>query len=423
MKIGIQAWGSAGDVRPLLALGGELAARGHSVTLAVTPVDNRDYAVLANNLGVELRMLRSPFPTRAGLAAVAPAVMGRGLQVRQFMASLELMLFSMERDMTDAALRLARENDVLIGHTLAYPLNAAAAKFSKPYITQALSALAVPSGEYPPDHLYPLAFLKNSRLNRAAWRFTDLTAGLLFLRRMNRLRAELGVAPVKSFLDEGVASPLLNLISASVALCPPRPDWAGRNEVCGFFEVPAARTDLPQEPGISEFIASGSPPVFMGFGSMSDFDPEPAALETLFETAARLAGTRAIIQLPGRPTEARGAVLVTGSAEHRAILPRCSAIVHHGGAGTTHTALLCGTPQIIVSHLADQPYWGRIISAHGLGPAHLARAGLTAPELARRIKLVLPDDGYKRRAQAAARFVKTEHGTALAADLIERTCG
>lgn len=36
------------------------------------------------------------------------------------------------------------------------------------------------------------------------------------------------------------------------------------------------------------------------------------------------------------------------------IMPRLSTIVHHGGMGTTHAALLHGVPQVIVPHAADQ---------------------------------------------------------------------
>lgn len=36
------------------------------------------------------------------------------------------------------------------------------------------------------------------------------------------------------------------------------------------------------------------------------------------------------------------------------IMPRLSAIVHHGGMGTTHAALLHAIPQVIVPHAADQ---------------------------------------------------------------------
>ena len=44
MKIGIQTWGSNGDIRPMIALADGLQQAGHTVTLAVTSLDNRCYA-------------------------------------------------------------------------------------------------------------------------------------------------------------------------------------------------------------------------------------------------------------------------------------------------------------------------------------------------------------------------------------------
>jgi hypothetical protein len=39
---------------------------------------------------------------------------------------------------------------------------------------------------------------------------------------------------------------------------------------------------------------------------------------------------------------------------YNTIFPRCAAIVHHGGAGTTQCSLMAGCPSVIVAHLADQ---------------------------------------------------------------------
>ena len=51
MKIGLQTWGSDGDIRPFLALAGGLRARGHEVSLVITSVDNDDYSLLRQGHG------------------------------------------------------------------------------------------------------------------------------------------------------------------------------------------------------------------------------------------------------------------------------------------------------------------------------------------------------------------------------------
>ena len=60
-------------------------------------------------------------------------------------------------------------------------------------------------------------------------------------------------------------------------------------------------------------------------------------------------------------------VLSIGPVDHRALFPRSAAVVHHGGAGTTHAAAAAGVPSIVIPHAGDQPFWaGRL---HGLGVA------------------------------------------------------
>jgi UDP:flavonoid glycosyltransferase YjiC (YdhE family) len=50
-----------------------------------------------------------------------------------------------------------------------------------------------------------------------------------------------------------------------------------------------------------------------------------------------------------------------------ALLATCSAIVHHGGAGTTLTALASGVPQLILPQRGDQFVNGAAVTQRGLG--------------------------------------------------------
>lgn len=50
-------------------------------------------------------------------------------------------------------------------------------------------------------------------------------------------------------------------------------------------------------------------------------------------------------------------------------LPHATAIVHHGGAGTTLTALAAGVPQLVVAGAADRRFNARLVAARGAGLA------------------------------------------------------
>jgi MGT family glycosyltransferase len=60
------------------------------------------------------------------------------------------------------------------------------------------------------------------------------------------------------------------------------------------------------------------------------------------------------------------------------VLPRCKIMVHHGGMGTTHSAITHGVPQIVVPHAADQRIQARRVSEAKIGlnlTAHDVRQG------------------------------------------------
>ena len=60
MKIGVQAWGSEGDIRPMVALGHGLVQRGHEVELVYTDIADRHYDALAGALGFTARGVATP---------------------------------------------------------------------------------------------------------------------------------------------------------------------------------------------------------------------------------------------------------------------------------------------------------------------------------------------------------------------------
>src|SRR5512139_3149210 len=108
MKIGIQTWGSEGDVRPFLALAAGLRAAGHDVTLAVTHVTNKDYTALGASLGVLVRSVGRLSPDFAKHAGDALARETNIL--RQVGLILRELFEPAAQDMLAAAKPLCREN-------------------------------------------------------------------------------------------------------------------------------------------------------------------------------------------------------------------------------------------------------------------------------------------------------------------------
>mgnify|MGYP002682732423 CR=1 FL=1 len=124
----------------------------------------------------------------------------------------------------------------------------------------------------------------------------------------------------------------------SPTLLPKPRDWSEALFVPGFWFLDDVTYTPP--PALTDFLAAGPPPVYVGFGSMTGNDPE--RLTRIALEAVVSSGQRAVL-LSGWAGLAAGDVppnvLKLDSAPHGWLFPRMAAIVHHGGVGTTHEAL------------------------------------------------------------------------------------
>lgn len=99
------------------------------------------------------------------------------------------------------------------------------------------------------------------------------------------------------------------------------------------------------------------------------------------------------------------------------VLPRLAVIVHHGGMGTTHHAILHGLPQVVVPHAADQRGQARRVAQAKIGlnlGVHDVRSGQLLPA----IRAVTADDKVREAARNLAQEFATLGGVEWAADLL-----
>jgi UDP:flavonoid glycosyltransferase YjiC (YdhE family) len=420
MKIGLQTWGSEGDIRPFTALAAGLVGAGHEVTIAVTDNIGRDYSAVANKYGFKLIAVPNPeMHDPAEVEAVWREIISAGNPIQQARMVMEYGFDPAMEAMYVAARELCSANDAVIGHFFVYPLRVAAEKAGVPMATLNVVHNCLPSAYMRPPGLpdlgkwfYPLGWaLVRKMINR------------IFLPRVNALRKREGLPPDRDVMAQTWASERLNLIAVSPHICVAPKDWDKRHQVCGFLNPPldTRMEELPA--GLDRFLSSGAPPVYITFGSMM-----PNSLDYLRETAAiwteaiKKVGCRGVIQLPVDDlsvfhTDER--IFKVQRSPYVRVFPRCAAIVHHGGAGTTQASLLAGRPSIVVAHMADQFFWGDELRRLGAGGKTLTRNHLSAGKLARGIEQVLRDSGMAKRAASLGQQLARENGVANAVHLIE----
>jgi sterol 3beta-glucosyltransferase len=109
------------------------------------------------------------------------------------------------------------------------------------------------------------------------------------------------------------------------------------------------------------------------------------------------------------------------SIPHDWLFPRMSAVVHHGGAGTTAAALRAGVPSVVLPFFADQPFWGWRVSRLGAGPRPVSFWRLTAQRLADAIRRATADGDIRARASTLGRTIRAESGVRRAVEVVERS--
>lgn len=416
VRVGIQTWGSEGDIRPFVALGHALASRGHDVEMLYTEVSDRSYGEVARALGFTARPVASPMiKSEAQLNDLGLEIINTRDPLQQGLLISKHMLEPLIRPMYEAGLALAKRSDLLIHHFVLHSARAAADLTATPAITVGFAPMLVPSREITPQGLPRLGRWGNV----VGWRLARAAINFTLLKDANRLRKQLGLRPFRDLMSEGWPSPRLHLIASSPAFLPRPADWPESNQMCGFLALPAHEHER-LAPEVEAFLSRGPAPVFMGFGSLMPMGGGDHLTEatTIFTEAARQSGQRAIIQadLDGPSTDA---VLFVRRTPHAQVFPRCAAVVHHAGAGTTHSTLRAGVPSITVPHVSDQFAWSADLHRLGVAAAPLRRTKWSANALAARIREVVGNPRMKAAALEFQKRMASDDGPATAADMIE----
>jgi UDP:flavonoid glycosyltransferase YjiC (YdhE family) len=408
-RIAIAAIGTQGDVQPFVALAVALRKRGYSVVIGTTADFEsfvRSHDIEFHNLGSDVqafvRQAQFDNAMSKSLILYAPALLAKGQKLLEIAArevwkmaqGADAVVFHMN---TTFAIDVSEALDIPAVMTAFQPLNK--------------------TGEFPyfafeGSGLDPMLNKLSYVVQAAQQTYFDLPRNrlrdtLLGLRR----RKHTGFAKD----NHGDSLPTLHAYSPSIS---PRPhDWPRSAVVTGFWRL----DDDPWQPPAEflEFLGKGEPPVYIGFGSM----PFGVGRNSrLVNEALHLWGGRAVIgQGWGgvRVSEFPGRVFSIARAPHLELFKHVSAVVHHGGAGTTYAGLYSGKPTLTVPQFFDQPYWGRRVHQLGCGPAPVRLRKLTAKMLAQSLGDLVGTPAYRVAAGALQKKLTAEDGTARAIEVIE----
>lgn len=415
MQIAIIAMGSRGDIQPYIALGKGLKAAGHNVRL----ITHENFEGLVSSHELEFCPVKGnvqEFLKTPEMQALLEKGNFLAINAHTSKASQRAAI-----DWAEGALAACQGIDLLVAGVGGLFLTLALAEKLKlpllqAYIfpftpTKAFSAVLFPqfisklggSVRRLSHHLFRQIMWQGSRIGDrlARQQVLGLPAAPFW--------GPYNAAPFQRY-------PILYGFSPSVISKPS--DWH-HTHITGYWFLDEA-PDWTPPTALLDFLQSGSPPVYIGFGSMGSRNPEATA--DLVLKAIALTGQRAILQSGWgglSKNDLPDTTFMVDSIPHSWLFPLVAAVVHHGGAGTTAAGLRAGVPSIVIPFFGDQPFWGQKVAELGVGSAPILRKQLTAERLAEAIHRAVTDRSMRQRAADLGAKIRGEDGIANAIAIIQ----
>ena len=398
MKIVVATIGSRGDVQPYINLCQGLQEAGHDVTLATNPT----LCPLAGLHGVKSIPVGPPIDMGAeGARLMAQSFdnMYIGLvRVMQLGARL------VEQAYPDVLKACAGADLVIVSDTGSG--SAEAEKLGIPWISVTLQPGRVPVENPNP----PL-------MARVIWGIV----GKLMILPVNRFRQRVGAPPVADITSMQSSRGLLLPVHPHVAL--PDPRWPAY--VCQtnyWYARPQADWSPPSD--LLDFLQAGDKPIAVSLGVMSASGEKARQSARIVLEAIHQAGVRAIVQGWDEALQELApskAIYYAGAMPHSWLFDQVSAVVHHGGFGTTAAVFRAGVPGVVIPHVIDQFYWGQRVFQLGVGPEPISRGKIDVSQLQQAILQALNDAPMREKALALGRAIRAEpDGITTAVAMIEK---
>ncbi|WP_280241397.1 glycosyltransferase [Nocardia abscessus] len=422
MRVALLPAGTRGDHQPYLALADEFRTRGHDVEITAT----RNQAHIVRNADFEPHVI--PFDAAELLetpAATRALASGRTLPfIRIMLDTVKIIEGGRGVAMHEVLAKACADADVVVACASTLPW---AMEFREKTGTPVIGCLPYPlerTGEFPSSFM--AKNMTSSRiLSRATYSLFELSYTFLYRKVDRQLRQQMGLPgkprnPFRRLRDERI--PLVHMVSP--VLLPKPHDWPERATVVGAPILPQRLRDAWGEavidPELDAWLDEGEPPIYFCMTGMPVVDP--VECHRMIATVCARLGARALVTVKGedfpKGFSADRAVLVIDSFDYDRVLPRCRAVVHHGGSGNTHDVVRAGIPAVVIPVHSDQFFYGWRIAALGIGATFPYRR-ITPDRLYQALARALTPQA-RQRAEEIGRTAAAENGVLAAVDAVEK---
>ncbi|GHV83167.1 glucosyltransferase [Spirochaetia bacterium] len=400
MKILLVTRGSQGDIYPYLRLAKELERRGHFVTV--------NLPLAFEKQAQDAKIARYYIQGKDDICGM----MEDELDTKDLLKWTNRVIGQQFKELVP----LLEKHDILVGSNTEFAAPTIAEYCGKPFIRTAYGPF-IPSDVIPPP-VFPLP--KPHAILRPAFLWSLLNAGLNMMCRktLNIHRKKLGMPPIKD-QAEHAPSNALNYLLYSPALGSIDRNWKYKWDIGGYI----FNDEIPYNEGILKnflnFIKKDNKPtLFFTHGSCTS-DVRDRFTENVDEICRKHGYKLAIgcgWQGVGKKLPKHDSLfLLETSIPHCLVLPHVTAVMHHGGVGTTHSTARAGKPQMITPMFLDQWYWAYQTKLLGCGPGYINIKRISKKQLEKKIVSLMTNQNYAHNAAQIGVQVRAENG-------LEQTC-
>jgi vancomycin aglycone glucosyltransferase len=382
MKVVLAGYGSRGDVEPCAVVGRELQRRGHDVSIAVPP----NMFGLAESAGL------TPVP-------YGPDSHAQLSNATQFFVSNMKNPYGALPEVVEHVTKIWLDKGTVLA-SLAEGADLLVTSMNEQrLVTNIAEYRHIPLVAL---HFFPSRIEPSSELKSKVVKMSE-----------DPLRRTLG-------LPEGLdpTAPTLEIQAYDERCLPGQPaDWAedGKPFVGALtLDVPAADDAVALS-----WIAEGAAPIYFGLGS-TPISPPADIVGMVIAASAQLNERLLICAGPNDLSEFDrfDHVKVVREVNHAAVLPRCLAAIHHGGAGTTAAVMRAGVPSLILWLWLDQPVWAAGVEQLNIGSGRRF-PDVSAESLVADLKAILTPQYLTQARNIATEMLSPDETASSAADFVE----
>ncbi len=419
MRITLLAIGSRGDVQPLLALAVGLQKTGQHRICFAAP-DNfeplvREYQLDFFPLGINTHNMLGERDLTTGLEKGRNFLLWSLQALRAIKPMLALL---MERTWLSC-----KDAETIVYSYIGIGAYHVAEKAGVPcYMATSVPGLAPTRAYSNPDGIFPPLPLGGGYNLLTYFLSRQILQAVIgsFINRWRREKLDLSPIPFGKYPYGQLHGRPVPVLGGYSPLVVPKPsDWGEHIHVTGYWFLDP-KPDWQAPAPLVEFLESGQPPVYVGFGSMANRSPRQTT--QLVCDALERSGQRGVLVTGWGGLEKANLsanLYALETVHHAWLFPRVSAVVHHGGSGTTGAGLRAGVPSVLVPHTGDQPFWAQRVAKLGAGPQPIPRRHLTALRLAEAITSAVTDTGIQTRAKSLGEQIRLEDGIGKAVEILE----